>query len=74
MKPKTVSDLMEGYELIATDLQVVIFDPKENCTYVMGNGKAVKMDAPPTGLGKHIITWQDGKVVYLVKDEKQKIE
>ncbi|TWD93206.1 uncharacterized protein DUF3954 [Neobacillus bataviensis] len=74
MKPKTVSDLMEGNELIQTDLQVVIFDPKENCTYVIANGKAIKMDAPPSGLGKHIITWQDGKVVYLVKDEKQKIE
>ncbi|MCM3729828.1 hypothetical protein M3226_30315 [Neobacillus cucumis] len=69
MKPKSVSDLLEGNELIPTDLQVVIFDPKENCTYVMANGKAIKMDVPPSGLGKHIITSQDGKVVYLVKDE-----
>lgn len=74
MKPNTVSDLMEGNELIPTDLQVVIIDPKENCTYVLANGKAIKMNAPPSGLGKHIITWQDGKVVYLVKDRKQKIE
>ena len=74
MKPKTVSDLMEGHELIPTDLQVVIIDPKENCTCVIANGQAIKLNAPPSGLGRHIITWQDGKLVYLVKDEKQKIE
>ncbi|MEH7414723.1 DUF3954 domain-containing protein [Neobacillus drentensis] len=74
MKPKTLSDLMEGNEFISTNLQVVIIDPKENCTYIMTNGKAIKMDAPPSGFGKHIMTCQDGKVVYLVKDEKQKFE
>ena len=38
-------------------------DLLENAVYMVRKGVLVKVDKPPYGFGKQIITWQDGKPV-----------
>ncbi|OLS34201.1 hypothetical protein BTR22_19120 [Alkalihalophilus pseudofirmus] len=36
---------------------------ESNGTYVVSNGSFTKVDAPITGFGKQVITWNDGRPV-----------
>ncbi len=36
----------------------------ENAVYQVIDGEVEKVDTPPKGFGKQVITWQDGKPIY----------
>lgn len=46
---------------------------KENCLYIVKDGRITKIDAPKTGHGDYKVVWKDGKVLDVIKSERVRI-
>ena len=55
-------------------MKITQIDLKENCLYVVTNGVLTRIAPPHSGYGKQVVNWRDGRVLDVVKEERQRIE
>ncbi len=61
-------DLKTDTEKMTTEINLM-----ENATYIVKDGKLVKIPTPPNGFGKQLISWNDGKPCHGVLEQSFKI-